>query len=83
MRELTELIKLSKINAYLSDLGSQERQLTMADNPSLKHVLVKRFRTEEKLLKRKEHLECKLTAESIVIATKKAEIEVKKFVDNY
>jgi len=51
---------LCKINAYLSDLGSSDRQLTMADNPNLKHVLVKRFRTEEKLVKRKEHLECKL-----------------------
>ena len=46
-------------------------------------MLIKNYSTEKALERRKFHLEYKLTAEQIVVATKKAEKEFKKFQEDH
>ena len=61
MIELAEIYRLDKVNEYLSQTGSKDRQLHVDEK--VQFVRFRKFRNEAALKKRMSHLEYKLTPE--------------------
>ena len=81
MIEICELYRLEKINEHFKQSGSKERRLRLDDKVT--NARFYKYRSEEALLKRRKHLECKLTAEQLVVAIKKAEKDAKEFITEH
>jgi transglutaminase-like putative cysteine protease len=81
MIELSELMRLEKINAYFKEIG-RHKEMILTLNPNVPG-LIRTFRSEQKLEKRRFHLEYKLTPEQIVVAITKAEKEAKAYIVEY
>jgi hypothetical protein len=79
MVQLAEILRMEKINTYLKEAGSKELLLTLSDGVPLLNG-IKTYRSENKLLARKFHLQYKLTPEQIVVAISKADKEAKIFI---
>ncbi len=76
MVQLAEILRLEMINSYYKDIGHKELMLTLGEGVPLLNG-IKTYRSENKLQRRKFHLQYKLTPEQIVVATSKAEKESK------
>lgn len=61
MIQLAEIYKIEAINKFLKDSGQKERFLQTKSRD---------FANEHQISKIRKHLECKLTPEQIVVATK-------------
>lgn len=73
MIQLSEILRLEKINSYFKEIGRhKEVILTLGPNVPV-HNYISTYRSERKLERRRFHLEYKLTPEQIVVAMTKAD----------
>jgi hypothetical protein len=83
MVQLSEILRLEKVNTYLKEIGRpKEVILTLGPNVPLLNG-IRTYRSEQKLEVRKCHLQYKLTPEQIVVAITKAEKEAEIFIREY